>query len=531
MGAQAGAVQEGAGVERRDAAVRMIVRHYLVLAFLAASSGAQTLPASAAEPGAAAVQLDASEIIEQAEQAQSNGQYQEAGDAIELVLRTPQFAELDASRQRQALLIGALAAFGREDYLSAHEFMVLVTDFPDANAEDWLLRAASASALEFWPDAASSITTVARRWPDTIAAIDPSRITTAAFRANKDGNHRREQLELLNALFAANFTLQLGLQPDPLWQELILDALDRNDLARAREISKRVQNTETLVEMRIDRRFDVLVKAEPKVFDIKAALDYQRKLLAKQVADDPRSLDARVQYCYTLLEAGRFEEVLALSNEVIARVAAAPADVPAYDNTAERLEWMYSHKAVSLRAMGRWEEALAIMEKGLRNPEDGAINASQAINLGGYYVYYGMPQKGLDTLEGIDWAGSLSPFGRMQLQHVRYRAYLDLGNTQDADAALAYLREHRADAEGTWQEALVDAGDLDGAAALYISRLRDPDKRAAALGEAQDYKPLPRRAAHARTKARWEVLLKRKDVAAAIDAVGRREKIPLYSVH
>lgn len=509
----------------------MIARPYLILAFLAASPGALTLPASAAEPGAAMVELDASAIIEYAEEARSKGQYQEAGDAIELVLRMSQFAELDASRQLQALVIGGLAAFGRDDYLSAHEFMVLVTDFPDATAEHWIWRAQSASSLEAWPDEARSITTVARRWPDALARLHPSAITRAAFRVNKDGTHRREQLDLLNALFAANFTIQLGLQPDSLWQELILDALDRNDLARAREISKRVQNTETLVAMRIDRRFDVLVKAEPKVFDIKAALDYQRKLLAKQVADDPRSLDARVQYCYTLLEAGRFKEVLALSNEVIARAAAAPADAPAYDNTAEKLEWMYSHKAVSLRAMGRWEEALAIMEKGLRNPEDGAINASQAINLGGYYVFYGMPQKGLDSLEGIDWAGSLSPFGRMQLQHVRYRAYLDLGNTQDADAALAYLREHRGDAEGTWQEALVDAGDLDGAAALYISRLRDPDKRAAALGEAQDYKPLPRRAAHDRTKTRWEALLKRKDVAAAIDAVGRREKIPLYSVN
>jgi tetratricopeptide (TPR) repeat protein len=509
----------------------MIARHCLILALLAASSWPLTRPASAAEPGSAVVERDASSIIEQAEQARLQAQYQEAGDAIEQVLTMPQFVELDASLQLQAFLTGGLAAFAREDFLSTHEFMVLVTGFPDATAEHWLLRAESANSLEAWPDEANSLAMVARQWPDALAALHPSTVTRAAFRVNRDGNHRREQLELLNALFAANFTLQLGLQPDPLWLELVLDALDRNDLPRAREISKRIQNTETLVEMRIDRRFDALVKAEPKVFDIKAALNFQRKHLAKQVADNPRSLTARMQYCYTLLEAGQFKEVLALANEAIARVAAPPADAPAFDDIDEKLEWMYSHKAVSLRAMGRWEESLAIMEQGLRNPEDGTLNASQAINLGDYYVTYGMPQKALDTLEGIDWARSLSPFGRMQLQHVRYRAYRELGNTQEADAAFAYLREHRGDAEGTWQQAMVDAGDLDGAAALYISRLRDPNKRVAALGEAQDYRSLPRRVTQGRASNRWETVLKRKDVAAAIDAVGRREKIPLYSVN
>ena len=509
----------------------MTTRHYLLLAFLAAGSWLLPQPACAAEPGSTAVKRDASAIIKQAQQALRSGQYRETSDAIDQVLEMPEFAEIGASLQLQAFLLGGLAASAREDYLSAHEFMVLATDFPAATAESWLLRAQFASSLEAWPDAARSIATVARRWPKAIATADSPLITTAAFRVNDDGKHRIELLELLNALFAANFTLQLGLQPDPLWQDLILEALERNDLLRAREISKRVQNTGTLVEMRIDRRFDALVKVEPKVFDISAALEYQRKLLAKAVADDPRSLTARVQYCYTLLEAGRFGEVLALTNEVIARVAAARANAPAYDDIGEKLEWIYNHKAVSLRAMGRWEEALAIMEKGRRDPEDGTINVSQAINLGGHYIAFGKPQKALGALEGVDWARALNPFGRMQLQHVRYNAYLDLGNTQEADKVFAYLRAHRGEAEGTWQQVMVDADDLDGAAALYISRLRDPEKRVAALGEAQNYKLLPRLAAQARADARWEALLKRKDVAAAINVVGRREKVPLYSVN
>ena len=45
------------------------------------------------------------------------------------------------------------------------------------------------------------------------------------------------------------------------------------------------------------------------------------------------------------------------------------------------------------------------------------------------------------ALDGIDWAHSLSPYGRMQLQYVRYRAHLQLSaNVQEADNVLAYLR-------------------------------------------------------------------------------------------
>ena len=83
----------------------------------------------------------------------------------------------------------------------------------------------------------------------------------------------------------------------------------------------------------------------------------------------------------------------------------------------------------------------------------------------------------MKSLEGIDWARSLSGFGRMQLQHVRLRAYLQLGNREEAEKVFVYLRENKIDAPDTWQEAMLDWGDVDGAAALYIARLRDPEDR------------------------------------------------------
>ena len=155
---------------------------------------------------------------------------------------------------------------------------------------------------------------------------------------------------------------------------------------------------------------------------------------------------------------------------------------------------------------------------------------SQAINLGSSYLVRNRPDDALKSLEGIDWARSLSGFGRMQLQHVRLRAYLQLGNRDEAEKVFAYLRENKIDAPDTWQEALLDWGDVDGAAALYIARLRDPEDRVSALYAAQTFKPVPRLPRQIEDVERWQKLLARPDVTAAINDVGRREQHPLYDL-
>jgi tetratricopeptide (TPR) repeat protein len=392
------------------------------------------------------------------------------------------------------------------------------------------MRAQYASWVDAWPDAALAVTTIAKRWPEFIADADDKLISRIAFRANDDGKHKAEKIELLKALFAANFVLEGGSQPDGLWHDLVVDALEHHDLRRAREIAKRIQGASTLLHMRADRRFDALVKAEKRAFNIRRAVKRECKRLEKTAAANPRSLGVRVQYGYALLEAGRFAELLALTDEIIGRVTAARADEAPFDDIDDQFNWIYNHKAASLRAQGRWDEALVVMEAARLQPDEGSVNVSQAINLGWHYVDFGKPEKALKALDGIDWAHSLSPYGRMQLQYVRYRAYLQLSVVQEADNVLAYLRQHREDAEDTWQLAMLDAGDFDGAAALLIARLRDPEKRYEALGEVQEYLPLPRLPKQAEALARWEKLVTRDDVATAISEVGRREKAPMYDV-
>jgi hypothetical protein len=48
------------------------------------------------------------------------------------------------------------------------------------------------------------------------------------------------------------------------------------------------------------------------------------------------------------------------------------------------------------------------------------------------------------------------------------------------------------------------------------------------LRDAQEYRPLPLQPRMEDARVRWETLVTRPDVLAAINEVGRREKVPIY---
>jgi hypothetical protein len=494
---------------------------WLLVLFLIAGQPANAQP----PPRAYTIQL-----IEQGRQALLADQYVEAGKSLEAAIRSEAFAAIDPEAQYRAFVFASLAASGREDYLGAHEFMMAATHFSEATPAQWLLRARYASWVDAWADAGASITKVAQLWPAELQNEDENRFASrVAWQMVRDPASRPQLLALLNALFAANFTVAFAQQPSGLWQELILEALEKEDLARAREIVARVDDTDTLLGMRIDKRFAALMQAEPKRFDLDAAMKHRSKVLEKIVVGNPRKLKAFVAYGYALLDEGRHAEVLERSDAILKKVASSNGkkSLP-YDDLDDSLSWVYNHKAAALRALGRWNDALAVMEQGRLKVEDGSNNVSQAINLGFHYNDAGQPAKALQVLDGIDWARSLSPYGRMQLQHVRYRAYLQLGNEAEAGNVLAYLRQHHDDAEDTWLLAMLDSGDMDGAAELMISQLKDPQKRGTALRDAQEYRSLPLQPRMEDARVRWETLVTRPDVLAAINEVGRREKVPIY---
>jgi tetratricopeptide (TPR) repeat protein len=480
----------------------------------------------------AASGTDVYDLVEQGRQALIAEKYAEASRLFEQAIKRPEFGSADSKLQYFAFLLGSFAAEGTEDNLTAHEYLVVATRHPDADGETWLRRARAAVVLEKWTDAGESLTTVAKEFPKELTGSQFQMwlINKAVRELGQNPRLRAQRTELLNALYEAGYKTMYGTEPSHLWLLLATDAIESKDLKRAREVSRRITDSNVLISMRIDKRFDSLVKEEPKLFDIRAAAEREVKQMKAVVKQRPKSLGAQVQYGYALYTLGQFDEMLALANGAIAQVEKAPADKPPYDDLDDSLNWIHNHKSMALASLGRWDEAakvLADWERNERNKED---KVSQAINLGFLFNEMGRPDDALKAVNSLDWSRGMSEYGRTQCQYVRFQAFLQQGKESEVREIVTWMREHQKDSLETAQATLLEAGDMEGAAALLITRLHDADDRAGALAEVQEYAFAARSERRKKLDALTDTLLARADVAAAIAEVGRREKFPVYSM-
>jgi hypothetical protein len=234
-----------------------------------------------------------------------------------------------------------------------------------------------------------------------------------------------------------------------------------------------------------------------------------------------------VQFTYSQLAAGLYEDMLKTAADAMSRIQAAPAKEPPYDDM-DKVIWILDNRARALAALQRWSEAEKEVREAADRKEGGDRNVSNIINLAWFYAEAGRSDEALATL--LDIGQDMSAYGFMQMHGVRYAAALQRGDAQIANESLAYIVEHRNDAMDLWQWTLVRANRLDEAAALLIERLRDPMLRGQALDDLQDYANPPPQAQRAVWNARWIEIRERPDVRRAIDAVGRIEKFGIPSV-
>ena len=201
-----------------------------------------------------------------------------------------------------------------------------------------------------------------RHWrrpgPQSLAELDHEAVQWTIAQMARDKKLADERLELLNALYDAKFQLEWHIEPSDLWRELVLQALERKDMARARDVLKRIESPGSLVRMRIDRRFDPIVQAEPNAFDVAAASQAECRKLRREMTANPTRLGPVVQYMYSLFSVGEYGEVISLADRVLAQNAKASKDKPAFDDVADTLNWIYDLKSQALRGLGRWDEAL-----------------------------------------------------------------------------------------------------------------------------------------------------------------------------
>jgi hypothetical protein len=181
-----------------------------------------------------------------------------------------------------------------------------------------------------------------------------------------------------------------------------------------------------------------------------------------------------------------------------------------------------------LRRLNRWDEGVDQLAAASWVLDKDGRNVSQVINLGELYCDLGKPQDALGAL--IRLGTAMSPYGRMQEANVRLDAAVQLGDTEQTEKWLAFIREHRVDAPRTYEDALLLMNDAETAAKWLIQRLEDRDLRSATLLSIQEYAVPRETPRQAELRKRRRDLMVRADVQAEIQKVGRIESYKIEAL-
>jgi beta-barrel assembly-enhancing protease len=372
-------------------------------------------------------------------------------------------------------------------------------------------------------EAVADMTLLAQRWPDRVRTMEPESVLWVV----NESYHlpRGAALPLLQALYDAHWKLRYELEPSELWLRLTRLLLERGEVAEAIQVSLRITKTHDLIAMRSDRRFDAVVAANPGQFDIEAAATRELRTLQAASEKAPQSLGLKSDVLEALLQQQHYAAMLALSDDVLLDIRSTNFPEKLYSDFNEKKGSFLNQRAVALERFGRWDEAVEQLTAATVVKERGR-NVDQLINLGELYCALERPRDALSAIAKVSIA-NLNSYGVMEMEAVRLDAALQLGDTKEAQSALEYLRDNRAEDPFAYQDALVTMDRLDDAAHFLIERLRDADQRLQALSDSQTYVDPPTPPRDALIRSRERALLARPDVQAEIHEVGRIERYPV----
>ncbi|HEU4670090.1 MAG TPA: hypothetical protein VFR91_05260 [Dyella sp.] len=489
----------------------------------AGSAGASLEPASTAHKPPSATAEDAAGKFAEAVTDLRRGDYAKAGPELDRLMLAPGFAELSVDARFNTYNLAAAIAAQNRQYARAHQLAVQATGFEQASGAIWLTRLFSAMSIGDFPDAGRSVEAIAGRWPDRLDSVRPGGIAQlhhALRQAHADDVDRA----MLDALFDADW--QAGSSTfDSLWRDLALMRLEHGEIDQAAKAAHRIGSAETVVSMRVDKRFDPITRADPHAFDVNRVLDAQIRSARARIKAHPEQLEAVHRLQDLLLEKGKDAEVLAVSQDAVAHAEKGDGE-QAYVDFADNYNWVLNQRSLALQHEGRWDDAVQEMARAARRPESGGLNVSQSINLAGLYTDLDQPDR---AAAAIVEPGAMSPYGRMQLEYTRLQIAIEKNDAHAVAEHMAYLKKHRDDDIATWQRALLRHGDLDAAAGVLIERLKSPEWRNRALVEMQHYLRGQMTPTMKMVDQRWNALTTRPDVLAAVRGVGRIEHFDIVA--
>jgi hypothetical protein len=467
-------------------------------------------------PGSAPPQTSASQRLADALQLISTKQFDDGLPALIAVIDARSFSTLSSEQQHRALAKAAQVESGFQRWALARGYAARAASMVQATANDQLQLINIDWHLHDDTAVAEGLTVLARRWPERLGEIDEDYLTNLLGTAHRLS--RGTGLALLQALYDAHWKPKGDVEPSGSWRDLVLLLIEEGKSDAAVEVSARITDAQILVDMRADRRFDALVAAHPERFDVDAAA--VREIEALQARDaEAKSLRVKALLMTALMRRQHAAAALAIADEAMADIRATNYPERLYGDYLSEHATLLSQRAFALIDLGRWDEALDQLTEATREFEHDRDNVGGAIELAAFECDLARPQEARSVLAQL--TGSLSPFGTMQMESVRLDAAVQEGDAAQVERSFHYLREHRNDAPFAYLSALIVANQLDPASQELRRQLAGRDTRQQALERVQIYLPEPGTPRELEMRARWQSVLARHDVQAAIARVGR----------
>jgi len=448
-------------------------------------------------------------------------QWEQADALLRDVVGAEKFQQLNARGQHIALELAAEAALRLNEPHRALSLVRAACEMSDADPSDWLLRLHLALAANESQEAVFALTTLAQRWPQELGRTQDTELFTYTMRALDEIDSEPERYQLLSALHRVAFTSE----PEGAsywWRDLALLQLARGERASALQTLVRASDPYVVISIRADKRFDALREELAERLTVTAATQQSIEDALRATQLNPNRLQPMMRLAELLLASLRLQQALRVTDAAIERQDAHGSK--AWSDYEQEYGGILTLRADALYELGRWQAAVAQLEAASRLESVG--NVGEIIDLAKLYNTLGRSREARETLQRAS-AEDASQFGRMQFEKQTLWAAVALHEPSKAERALAFLREHRGDAQSAYQEALLIADRPDAGAALLISRLADPKQRSAALLAVQYYTENAAPPQMMGIQRRWRALLARHDVQQAITRVGRVDHYPL----
>ncbi len=433
--------------------------------------------------------------------------------AIVAAIHNPAFDSLDESSRHAALALATELALQTEDFEQAHELAVRATESTEPGIDDWRNRLMASTKLGDRRDQAVCLTTIMRRWGRDSSILPNSTVRQVVRDTVKIDAPTR--IELLLALFELRWRPADGSSADFWWTELSRLLIEQNRVPDAIQVAALVEDPRSIIAFTADKRFRPLLKSSEVQSNPRRAANHEIEALRAFTRQKPRSLHAMQRLISRMVNARSDAQALTLSEETVRRIDAAGESPPPFDDM-EKYGALLDTQARALRHLGRYDEAIQQLRRGVEVSHK-TDSVSQPIDLALLLCELNRPDEAMAALPAKEGA---SDYGKMLMALVQLSAAVERGAVEDADKALSYLREHRADSPGVLQDALLRAGALDDAELVLLSRLNDPDERTSALIQMQVYSEPKRPPLAAEWRARFAAIKERPAVRAAVAQFG-----------